>query len=610
MSRADRILQLGLALLVLAHLAAVAAAPGALWGLSHGVTAPRAVWFAASIAALLGLAVLPGLRLPARNAAFPDRRRAALLAAACGSVFWLVRERLHFFGDGYLLVRSRGYSATDERGPVLVRATAWIVRSLEDHAGISMEQALAGLSVVSGVVSVYLLLRLCAALSDRNGTRWLLLACLGTSGALQLFAGHIEYYAVLVPFLLGYLVLAVSALRSRLPSWPTWPWFFLLATLHLSQVALGPAQVWLGWIAWRRGERWRALAALAGGAALAWALLILVGRDPASFLGFSAGGFERYVQPYLDPAHSRHVFGFWTWEHLLAIGNDLALVAPVALFGWPALLGRRGRSADGTRTFLGLASLGALALHAVFNREVGPYRDWDILAPSAFVYLAWFGIALAAQRPEGTRTAARLVLVAGLHHVLPWMAMNAGRTSPLVHLDLVLRDGPWSVYARGYMHEELAIFRRDRGEIEAALRQYEAAVAANPSDARYHLGVADLALRQGDVDRAILEYGESLRLRPTYVPAHNNLAAALAMQGRDLSRARSHAEEAVRLAPENYDVLVTHAYVLTRAGTAAEARQAYEAALRVRPEASRELLPRIEALRRLESRAPSDSLAP
>ena len=79
--------------------------------------------------------------------------------------------RLLIFGDGYLVIRSRGMSATFLRAPVLVRATVVTVRAAEDHLGIPIETSMTWLSVVSGVLAVYLSFRLCAALCRQTTRR-------------------------------------------------------------------------------------------------------------------------------------------------------------------------------------------------------------------------------------------------------------------------------------------------------------------------------------------------------------------------------------------------------------------------------------------------------
>jgi hypothetical protein len=75
-----------------------------LWGVSHLAVVPvfvaiALVFFASGLclfARRWGQS-LTGLR-------FPGRRGAAFIATSCTPAFWLLRERLHFFGDGYLLI--------------------------------------------------------------------------------------------------------------------------------------------------------------------------------------------------------------------------------------------------------------------------------------------------------------------------------------------------------------------------------------------------------------------------------------------------------------------------------------------------------------------------
>ena len=592
-------LRIGLLSLVVLHAIAAWVWPGKLWGASQ-----LAVWPPVLAVALLGLAAMAITAAPwpawsGRAPAFPGRRAAILGALAAGVLFSLVREGSHFFGDGYLLIRSRGMSTTVLRAPVLVRSIVWIVRTLEDDFGVRMETALASVSVGAGILAVFLGLRWCAALDERREARWLLAVLLGTAGAMQLFFGHVEYYAALVPPLLGYLLITTHALHGRAPWWSSWAAFALLPTVHLSTVGLAPAQAWLGIVAWRRGERARTVIGAIAAALAAVLLLRVIGSDARELATESAGGFKQYLQPFFDRTSSRHAFGFGAPGHWLAIFNDLILVAPLAVAALPASLA--ARPAGRVATFLGIGALGCFCLDIAFNREVGPYRDWNILAPYAFVYLGWTGVALArtARAPFATMT--RALLAAGLLHALPWIATNRTPQRSLEHLRLVLAEpGGWSPYSRGYMHEELAIRARDRGDLEAAQTEYAAAVAANPSDARYHVGLADMSFRLGDHQRAIQEYEIALRARPDFMPAHNNLATVLGSKGLEPERALRHAETAVRLAPSNFDALVTYAGALKDVGRFADARAALEQARQIRPESGRELAPRIDMLRRME----------
>ncbi len=592
-------LRIGLLGLLALHAIATWVWPGKLWGASQlAVWSP--VWAIAMLAvAAVFIVVAPRPMGSGRGWPFPGRRGAIVAALAAGALFWLLREGSHFFGDGYLLIRSRGMSTTVLRAPALVRPIVWIVRTLEEDFGVSMETALASVSVGAGMLSVFLGLRWCAALDARREVRWMLAVLLGTAGAVQLFFGHVEYYAALVPPLLGYLLVTTHALHGRAPWWSPWVAFAVLPAVHLSTLGLVPAQAWLGVVAWRRGERrhvlWGAIATT-----LATVVLLRVfGSDARQLAATSTAGIKQYLQPYFDRASSRHAFGLATPKHWLAIFNDLILIAPLAVAALPSTI--RARSTGHVGTFLGVGALGCFGLDIAFNREVGPYRDWNILAPYAFVYLGWTGVVLARAAPAACATMTRALLAAGLLHLVPWIATNRSPERALAHLRLVLDEpGGWSPYSRGYMHEELAIRARDRGDLKDSQLEYAAAVAANPSDARYHVGLGDMSFRLGDHQRAIEEYEIALRARPDFMPAHNNLAAVLASKGLEPQRALQHAEAAVRLVPTNFDAQLTYAGALKTLGRYAEARAALEQARKLRPAAGRELDPQIEMLRRME----------
>jgi tetratricopeptide (TPR) repeat protein len=602
--------------LLLLHLLAAFAAPGPLWGVSH-----LAVWPTWFTLAWSGTAIAVCL-LPIRpRPDFPGRRGALGLAAAAGCLFWVLRERTHYFGDGYLLIHDRGFSETVTRAPLLVESTARIVRSAEASLHWPPERTLALLAVAAGGVAVYALLRLSAHLTPNPAGRWLCAALLATAGSMQLFCGHVEYYAAVGAAVLVYLALVVpvlaapnrgnAPLRDMAPQHSSAPpgdnaprhgsashrdhratpdiaprsvWTALLAyaglvPLHLSALGLGPAHLYLCWHVWRGGRRGAAILTLPAVAVIAAGLTRVAGGKPGALATFSLTGIGRYTAPYFDASTARHAFGLFSPAHFLAVGNDLLLGALLVLLALPAAwLGRRTSLAPHER-FLAIAGLGCLGVNFLFSRELGPYRDWDILAPYGFVLLAWTAVLLLRSPVDPVR-ATVLVLAAGLHHTVPWLLTNATPRLALAHLQLVL-DTPsqWSPGARANMHETLAIQAREHGDEPAAFREYEAAVQANPADARHHVGLGNLYAGRGEMERAAREYATALESRPEYAPAHNNLAFALASQQTDLDRAREHARTALRIEPQNPDYWLTLARVELAANQVAAARQALQQAL-------------------------------
>lgn len=66
---------------------------------------------------------------------------------------------------------------------------------------------------------------------------------------------------------------------------------------------------------------------------------------------------------------------------------------------------------------------------------------------------------------------------------------------------------------------------------DEAVREFRAAIAADPRSAEAHASLADILRQKGDLDGAIREFRRSLELDPSIGQAHNNFAVALYFKG-------------------------------------------------------------------------------
>jgi tetratricopeptide (TPR) repeat protein len=285
--------------------------------------------------------------------------------------------------------------------------------------------------------------------------------------------------------------------------------------------------------------------------------------------------------------------------------NDLLLAAPIVFAMLIVVAFVRPTAAHPASSFLALASLGCLGINILFNREIGAARDWDTLAPYAFVYVCWGCVELL-RRPS-LRAALAVVLLVGVAilHGLPWTLLNALPGAAERQIRTLLEEkSQWSPYARGYLHEEFAIMARQAGDLQATLREYEAASQASPGDARYHVGRGDTWFRLGNIQQAIFAYEEAIQRRPTWMPAHNNLAAVLLASGGDLTRALQHAQEASRLSPGNPEAWVTLGDVAMARNDIDAALAAFDRAQRLVPNSQRVAQRLQDARRRQAELAP------
>jgi Flp pilus assembly protein TadD len=99
-----------------------------------------------------------------------------------------------------------------------------------------------------------------------------------------------------------------------------------------------------------------------------------------------------------------------------------------------------------------------------------------------------------------------------------------------------------------FAHNNLGMALARRGQFDAAVEQYQAALAIRPDPLVYNnFGVA--LAKQRRLDEAAVEFRAALKLNPHYDTAHNNLANVLFLQNQ-LDAAADEYREAIRWNPD------------------------------------------------------------
>jgi protein O-mannosyl-transferase len=122
-----------------------------------------------------------------------------------------------------------------------------------------------------------------------------------------------------------------------------------------------------------------------------------------------------------------------------------------------------------------------------------------------------------------------------------------------------------------------------KGQIDEAIRQYQQAIRLKPHDAEAHNNLGYALLREGQMDEAIRQFQEASRLRPDDAEAHNGLGNALAGKGQTDEAIRQY-QQALRLKP---DFTLAHnnlGIALVRKGQMDEAIRQFREALHLKPD--------------------------
>jgi tetratricopeptide (TPR) repeat protein len=133
-----------------------------------------------------------------------------------------------------------------------------------------------------------------------------------------------------------------------------------------------------------------------------------------------------------------------------------------------------------------------------------------------------------------------------------------------------------------YAHNNLGVALASKGDLDAAIKEYYEALRLFPNYSDPHNNLGLVLASKGDLNAAIKEYKQSLRLEPKNPYSYNNLGIALARKG-DMDSAIQRFQEALRINPDNAGTHNNLGFALAIKGDLDAAIKEYHEALRLDP---------------------------
>jgi hypothetical protein len=422
----------------------------------------------------------------------PRWLQVVMIGSFAFAVFYILRVHVHSLGDGYQRIYQieRGYYFyhTELLDFFLHSALYRILHSL---ANSSAETTYIIFSIFCGIVFVLAVYRF-KSLDDQFGRNVGLVKFLIISmGGIQLFCGYVESYSLFYTAMLLYIFYAVRFINTGKGITATSISFALAFMAHLTGVFFIPSFLYICYIRIRAEKkiaflgRYFPLIILCVSAVVVASLVIWAKLR----FGLYISSFQSNILPLFSPSG----YCVFSLEHFLDIGNEILLIAPVAVLA--ALLLIAGRSSLAINRplkyfFVLVASFAGLFL-LITDPKLGFARDWDMFSTPTAALGSIVMILYAIKDPVKSHGnyIKTLIAILALIFTATWVLTNSSTKRQLARAEELLN---LSERGRGYGTELLAFYYLNEARNSRKALELYNGISGESKNARVYGNIAQI----------------------------------------------------------------------------------------------------------------------
>lgn len=436
-------------------------------------------------------------------------------------LFYYLRARTHFLGDGYtvlsLLADPEPLIKTREYGAAMLHI--WVKQLFGEGESAALA-AFRSISIGCGFLFLMITALLSRRLFDSNHDRLLFLIGLASCGYMYNFFGYVENYSLLILTSLLYCLTGLLVALGRAPRWTLLPLLGFTVLSHVFGVVFLPSAIYLMLTGTAFGARAGRLSLRIKG--LFAATMFVIGLLTFLHFYFDQFYFRYAVVPLIPDRFTVEGYHLFSVPHLLDMVNLALLLAPalpimIALaFAMPLKsIFRRSEY-----RYLAILVLSCWAAMFIFDPKLGMPRDWDLssFAGVPLALLSFYFILDSKVRPRQYVPITLLMVMLGLMMLFPRAVSQTNPDQSVRWLNnYAALDKTKNMYGRTLLKK----YYDGRGDAVAAEQEYRRYVSDYPQVVLNREGIA--LKKEGKCAEAIEKYRQALNLHPTFVAAYANI---------------------------------------------------------------------------------------